>query len=367
MSMGYFLVPHAPLFSHAGVVPLKGQRPDRRRLADQAIRPWLVASLAWVAIVGSARSAMAQIQVCDPAKVVSAEACAKCHVNEVQAWQNTPHFRTFDELGRRPQAQQICQKLGLRSVKRSDVCIDCHFTMQESHGRHKPVSGISCESCHGAAKEWVNVHNDYGGPTITKDSESAAHALERFHRSVELGMHNTRNLYQIARSCFHCHTVPNEQLVNVGGHVAGSDQFELVRWSQGQVRHNFLRVDGQSNATSTPERLRVMFVVGLLADLEFSTRATAQATEKSTYGVTLANRAARVAVDLYNVQQKINDPHVQQALVAFAEANLTLNNQSQLQSIADQIRAAGEQFAVACDGSQLAVIDELLPTPGEYK
>ena len=309
----------------------------------------------------------AQNDRCDPNKVMSAEACAKCHVNEIQVWKKTPHYRTFDELGRRPEAKEICSKLGLRSVKRSDVCIDCHFTVQAKEGRNKPVSGVSCESCHGASKDWITVHNDFGGPTATKESESPQHSQQRIENSVTFGMNNTRNLYSIASSCFNCHTVPNEELVNVGGHKAGSEDFELVRWSQGQVRHNFLRTGGQSNSLSDPNRIRVMFVVGLIADLEFSTRATAKATSKTTYGTKVANRAARTAMKLYEVQQKINDPHVQAALLSFASAELRLNNASSLRAIADEIQDAGKAFATKTDGGRLAAIDGMLPNPSEYK
>ena len=312
-------------------------------------------------------STYAQNEFCDPSKVVTAEACARCHVNEVQNWKKTPHYRTFDELGRRPEATEICRKLGLRSVKRSDVCIDCHFTTQAVRDRNKPVSGISCESCHGAAQDWINVHNDYGGPTAIKETESVEHARARFKASVEFGMRNTRNLYLIASSCFNCHTVPNEELVNVGGHLAGSENFELVSWSQGQVRHNFLRTGGQANAISDPDRLRVMFVVGLIANLEFSTRATAKATSRSTYGITVANRAARVAMQLYEVQQRIQNEDVQRALQAFAAAELKLNNRDSLLAIADQIQQAGSDFAEHADGASLSAIDSMLPDPSQYK
>ncbi len=312
-------------------------------------------------------SVSAQNTLCDPAKVVTAEACAKCHFNEVQVWHKTTHFRTFEELGRRSQAREICDKLGLRSVKRSDVCIDCHFTTQQTSERNKPVSGISCESCHGAAKEWIDVHNDYGGPAATQTDESSYDAAKRLAESAELGMRNTRNLYLIASSCLNCHTVPNENLVNVGGHVAGSPDFELVRWSQGQVRHNYLRTGGQGNASSSPERLRVMFVVGLIADLEFSTRATAKATEKSTYGKAVAQRAARAAMKLYEVQQQIQNPDVQLALLAFSKADLRINNSESLSDIADEIQSAGKHFAETSTGQELAILDPMLPSPSEYR
>ncbi len=331
-----------------------------------AIR-FTVASLVCACVCMISAQSFAQNVKCDPTKVMTYKACAKCHANEISVWRQTPHFRTFEELGRRPEAKQICSNLGLRSVKRSDVCIDCHFTVQETGGKAKPVSGISCESCHGASEDWLTAHNDYGGPTETAETESPEHAIERLATATEYGMRNTRNLYAIASSCLNCHTVPNEELVNVGGHTAGTEDFELVSWSQGKVRHNFLRTDGQSNARSDSNRLRVMYVVGLIADLEHSTRATANATTKSTYGTKVANRAARTAVKLYEVQQKIQSPDVQAALEAFAGAELKINNYDALTSIADQIQSAGEQFSDSVDGSQLEAVDAMLPDPSQYK
>lgn len=309
----------------------------------------------------------AQPPQCDPTKTMTADVCVKCHSNEVATWKQTPHFQTFEQLSRNPAAKEICRKMGLRSVKRSDICIDCHFTTQEIDGRIKAIAGVSCESCHGASKDWIGVHNDYGGPLVTKEQESPEHRAARLDQCTTLGMRNTRDLYLIASSCYQCHTVPNEELVNVGGHNAGSEEFELVRWSQGQVRHNYLRTGGEYNAESSSGRLRVMYVVGLIADLEFSTRATANATQKSTYGLTVANRAAKAAVKLYEVQQKIENPFVQTALEAFARAELRINNSESLLAIANEIQTAGRQFAMSEDGTNLAVIDEMLPSPESYK
>jgi hypothetical protein len=309
----------------------------------------------------------AQNDRCDPNKVVSAESCARCHVNETAAWKKTPHFRTFDELGRSPEAQQISQKLGIRSVKRSDLCINCHFTCQNDGEKVKPIAGISCESCHGAAADWINVHNQYLSSSGTKESQTEHQRMMRLVSSSEKGMYNTRNVYQIASNCLNCHTIPDENLVNVGGHKATSDDFEFVRWSQGSVRHNFLRTGGTANAVAPIDQLRVMYVVGLIADLEYSTRASAKATEKSTYGLAVANRAARVAVQLYKIQQDIGDPQLEAALNAFAKAELRLKNESQLETIANQIRAAGEAFAAQADGERLSVIDRYLPKLSEYK
>lgn len=324
---------------------------------------WIVA----IAVVVPVSELAGQGVVCDPAKVMSADACASCHANEVSVWKQTPHFRTYEELSRRPRAKEICGKLGLRSVKRSEVCTQCHFTLKEKNGKNKPVSGISCESCHGASKDWLTKHNDYGGPTATKESESAAHKSQRLAECEALGMRNTRDFYLIASSCFNCHTVPNEELVNTGGHKAGTEDFELVAWSQGMIRHNFLRGENKTNVESTPEKLRLMYIVGLIADLEYSTRATAQATSKSNFGLTVAGRAAEKAVKLYELQQKINHPDLEEILKTFAPAELRINNQTQLNEIANQIQAIGKRFAKENDGSKLAAIDAYLPKPEDYK
>ena len=143
------------------------------------------------------------------------------------------------------------------------------------------------------------------------------------------------------------------------------EKFELVAYSQGLMRHNFLRGNNTTNVQSSRERLRVMYVVGLIADLEYSTRATALATQKSVYGLTVAGRAAKKAKQLYELQQQLDDPVLQKVLVAFAGAELKINNRSELTGIADQIRQAGTEFAVK-DGSGLEVVDPLLPSQDNF-
>ncbi len=316
----------------------------------------------------AAQDSQPSLVACDPAKVVTAQACAKCHANEVRVWQSTPHATSFETLSRTSEAKEICRKLGVRSPKRSERCAVCHFTSQVNEsGKLRVVAGVSCESCHGAAADWLDVHNDYGGPQTTRDQETESHRQMRLENATRLGMRNTRNLYLIASQCYQCHTIPDEELVNRGGHRATNDAFELVAWSQGSIRHNFLRTDGQSNAALDQEQLRVMYVVGLLADLESSTRAVARATEKSTFGTAVARRAVRAAVKLYELQQQIHDPHVQSALEAFAQAELKTGHAAALVPIADSIRQAGISFAETADGSRLAAVDSSLPRPDQYR
>jgi hypothetical protein len=304
---------------------------------------------------------------CDPAKTLGPESCTKCHEQEMLAWKQTPHFATFDSLHRQPEAKEIAEKLGLGSIKRNDLCVKCHYTTQTVDGRDRVVAGVSCESCHGAAADWVALHNDYGGAAITKALETPAHRDERLAKSIAAGMNNPANLYLVARQCLACHTSPDEKLVNVGGHAAGSLDFDLVAWSQGMVRHNFLRTGGAGNAPSSPERLRVMHVVGVMADLEASLRATAAASEKATYGVAAARRAAAKKRRLYEISQLIDNPHVRAATDAALSVRLKLNNREALLAAADAISAAAYEFAATTDGAQLGAIDALLPKADAYK
>jgi hypothetical protein len=279
----------------------------------------------------------------------------------------TPHFATFEALHRSPEAKQIAERLGLKSIKRNETCLRCHYTVQDQGGRVRVVAGVSCESCHGAAKNWIAIHANYGGETVTKTAETSEHRQKRVETSIAAGMNNPHNVYLIARQCYNCHTVPDEGLVNVGGHLAGSQDFELVAWSQGIVRHNFLRTEGAANGALSPSELRVMYVVGVLADLEYSLRAVAEATEKAAFGVASAQRAARMKQRLHEIQKLANDPLIEPALAAVATVELRLGNSTAIIDAAEAVSKAAATFAAEADGNLLSALDPLLPKPEHYK
>ncbi len=303
----------------------------------------------------------------DPHQVLGAESCEKCHAAEVSVWKQTPHFGTFQTLHRKPEAQQIAQKMGVESFKENSACMKCHYTVKHTSSSLEAIAGVSCESCHGAAQGWVSVHNDYGGEGITKDAESPEHRISRLTASINGGMRNPVNIYLVSQSCYRCHTVPDEKLVNVGGHKEGSMDFELVSWSQGMVRHNFLRSNGQTNEVSSPERLRHLFMAGMIADLEFSLRATAAATEKATFGINSAQRASRAAKRLQAAQGKLNQPLLDEIQTVFASVKLKLNNSAELTEAADRIAALGVRFAATVRGEDLAVMDSFIPPRDRWK
>jgi hypothetical protein len=304
----------------------------------------------------------------DPHRVVGNDACVKCHASEIQVWRQTPHAVTFDELHRRPEAKKIAAKLGYRSIKHEGRCVACHYTQRVStDGNLQAIAGVSCESCHGAAKSWLEPHHDYGGERITRFNESSRHRLQRIATSVAAGMRNPNNVYSMAQSCLRCHTTPDEELVNIGGHSAGSLDFEFVSWSQGMVRHNFLRTDGRTNEVSAPERIRVMFVAGIIAELEASLRATASATQKATYGVTSAKRAARAGARLKSVTEKVSASRLNQIVDVYRSVTLKLNNSAELCAAADRIARLGYEFADQNDGVTLSALDRFIPQGDRFK
>ncbi|MCC9644944.1 cytochrome c family protein [Rhodopirellula sp. JC740] len=305
----------------------------------------------------------------DPHLTMGSETCVKCHANEVKVWQSTPHFRTFEELHRRPAAKEIASRLGVRSIKYDGRCVDCHYTQQTdvASGNVHAIAGVSCESCHGSAKNWLDLHHDYGGEQVTRAMETPEHKQQRLQRSVAAGMRNPVNAYLVAQSCLRCHTTADEELVNVGGHPTGSLDFEFVSWSQGTLRHNFIESDGQSNASNTKDRLRVMFVSGMIADLEASLRATAAATQKAKFGVTSAKRADRAAKRLLSVSQKVSSKYLEDILLVYSGVTLKLNNRDELTQAADTIADLGYQFASETNGHVLAPLDAFIPPQTRWK
>ncbi|MEQ8838223.1 MAG: hypothetical protein RID07_15560 [Lacipirellulaceae bacterium] len=141
----------------------------------------------------------------------------------------------------------------------------------------------------------------------------------------------------------------------------------MVAWSQGMVRHNFLRGNGETNVPSTPERLRVMFVVGVMADLEASFKATALATEKAAFGITAAKRALAQKKRLYQIRKLTDNTHVAAAMDAALSVKLKLNNREALLAAAERIGQSAYEFASTADGKDLQAIDPLLPAPSSYK
>lgn len=308
----------------------------------------------------------AAAQPTEHAKIMGPDECAECHKAEAKVWKGSHHFSTFTEMPRRKEAREIADKLGIHRIKTEPLCTSCHFTTQSTPAEPEPraIAGISCESCHTPAADWMKRHGEYSGKK--KETETAAEAAARWADAEAAGMLRPHMLYDLAKNCYSCHITPNEKLVNVGGHSAGSP-FELVSWSQGEVRHTVQNSAGKENRMASPERRRMLFVVGAVVELEESLRAVGKATQKDTYAVTMAKRAQLAAQRMAKVAAALNTPETDAILAAVKSAKLSLNNEAQLTAVADTIAEQGRALAANHDGSGFAAIDPMIPGEDAYK
>ena len=192
------------------------------------------------------------------------------------------------------------------------------------------------------------------------------HRTQRITGSIQRGMRHPAHLYTLARRCFRCHIIDDEELVNVAGHPFRSGQFEMVSWSQGSMRHNFLRTGGSFNAVSDPVRLRTMFVVGLLADLEFSLRAIAKSTAGGTYRSSHQQHYQALQQQLFAVQQKLRDTRLQTVMDQLAAREICEDNPQGISSMADRISRVAWEFALQ-PGSDLQAIESMTPSESRFR
>ena len=301
----------------------------------------------------------------DPTRIVGPNACAECHKQEVEAWKGTHHFNTFRKMPRDPEANQIAKRMGVRRIKSESLCRDCHFTVQQKDNVEDAISGISCESCHSTAKDWIKVHSGFSGKTAKTESKTEAAA--RWKLAESKGMIRPHSLYQLAKNCYSCHVVPREDLVNKGGHRAGS-AFELVSWSQGEVRHNTWHSKGKENVPANAARKRMLYLVGLGVELETALRAVGKATVRKPYAFEMATRADR-ARKLLAVAAKAapNVPEIAKMIEFGHSAGLKLNNESRLTAAADGVSKLLVSITEKYDGSTMAGLDSLIPGPDKFK
>ncbi|MDA7977398.1 MAG: cytochrome c family protein [Pirellulales bacterium] len=240
-------------------------------------------------------------QLVDPAKVIGRETCRTCHDQEHAAWQASSHGSKAWQRLTHAKAADFATALGIpvdKITSAESVCTQCHGTPIVENGALSVAPGNSCESCHGEAGGeggWFKIHADYGrGMDFTmtellnqRNAESAEHRAARLAACRNAGMKRADDVLAVAKNCLTCHIVPIEELI-AAGHPTSSG-FEIVRWSQGEVRHNVLLDRGKNAETpslwlagsenrTAEGRDRLMFLAGKLADLELSLRVRASIT-----------------------------------------------------------------------------------------
>lgn len=298
----------------------------------------------------------------DPDKIVIANSqgfqpCGECHTPEWDVWKETNHAKGFETMHKSDAAQTILTNMEMSVTKRQEaVCMRCHYSVGPER---KAVAGVSCESCHGPARDWISVHNTWGDGAADRERETPEGRARRVAASRAAGMlRPSTDIYGVAANCFECHTVPMEDLVNRGGHIAGTSPFDLVK-RVNSIRHNFIAA-GRSDPTNRPiaaERARVMFVVGRMLAYEYSLRGLAAATTAGPYSSSMATRAKTALHQLSELTRVASIPSVTEALKAGAKLKLVPNNRAELEQAANVIRLIGENFVATNTGSALAALD----------
>tara|TARA_Y100000588_G_scaffold366046_1_gene431331 strand:+ start:2730 stop:3689 length:960 start_codon:yes stop_codon:yes gene_type:complete len=209
---------------------------------------------------------------------VGVKKCTECHAVETKVWEGTEHAKSYKKVHKNKNAKKIVRAVGDKRMKKSKTCGLCHYTaVQKASGKKsKNAFGPSCESCHGASSGWINVHNDYG-KGVKRDQESADHKAERIKKSNAAGMIRPAMLYDVAANCMSCHGLVNPNLdpkkaaIMLDNKHPLNPDFELVKYSQGSIRHRFYPPEVTVNQEMTEAEKAQLYVIGQAAALVSAT------------------------------------------------------------------------------------------------
>jgi hypothetical protein len=154
--------------------------------------------------------------------------CVQCHDHERQAakWQKQEplafkgkaHYATLKQLDA-PKALGWAKAIGLADpYDLKGSCVKCHATVFRGDAN----AGVSCETCHGAASVYNDLHQQKGS----------------YARAVAAGLRDLRDKpAAIARLCVECHVVTDRRLAAAGHPAgesfdAGASLQKLVHWTR---------------------------------------------------------------------------------------------------------------------------------------
>ncbi len=261
--------------------------------------------------------------------------CKKCHKAEHAVWEGSPHGKSFREIHKRDKAKEIAKKVGGGKMRKNALCQQCHYTVIDKRGRAKPDAGPSCESCHGNATSWIEIHNNEKRPKT-----------DRRRETIPMGMIWPDMKYDIAENCFGCHGLSKlkgdqiDALLNAGHPINGD--YEIVRYSQGSVRHRFYPPNVTVNAKMSPAELAGFYAVGQLVSF-VDASASSSKSDHPAYQKAIAKRLDRA----------------RQALSALPDAKGVLASPSESKARKAAGALAGKDVSAA--------IGHFLPAGSDYK
>jgi hypothetical protein len=168
-----------------------------------------------------------------PAKFLGAQSCSStsCHGGGGTGQNQFLVWSLKDFHSQRPAAtlatarsKQIAEALEIKDPTADARCTTCHAPLnsvpENLRGEDFKVSdGVSCESCHGAAGNWIRAHTR---KDFTRADRAAA------------GMRDLQNLYVRANTCVACHQNVDDKIL-----AAGHPEliFELDGQSAAEPKH----------------------------------------------------------------------------------------------------------------------------------
>ncbi len=192
------------------------------------------------ATAGAAGAAGAVKQRLRPAsrhRTIGPANCSGCHARQNEWWFADPHYRSADRFfDRDPTAVKIARLYGLPfgdTTKGRQLCMDCHGTVVSGKESRDVLDGVSCESCHGAAADWLDPHKDETDKHLGRRRPGHQAALRL--GKADLGDQRTR-----AATCAGCHYVVDPRLLSAG-HPSGREFdyaagiAEVRHWDSGPV------------------------------------------------------------------------------------------------------------------------------------
>jgi hypothetical protein len=332
-----------------------------------------------------------ELETQGPAKhYVGPQACVECHQAEYQVWSQTNHAtNAYDLLRTSSNAKRYAANLGLdeNHVARNPRCLSCHATPQSPSAQATGVQlGVTCESCHstaGGEEGWLNIHATYGLSGERRAEETPEHRQQRIERCRAAGQSRCDDLYSLAKTCYECHLVGDEQLVVRGGHHPGNTGFEMTGWFDEHLRHNlFLNPQRNGTAPSLWEdplwrpgrqpgrainRRRVMYVVATLVDLEVSLRNRGRATHAS-FASAAATRIVAASSRLKLIAEGGATDDLSRAIDAVGPLEPDLfappadKDAPSFVEAADLVRGIAMNISAADEGERFPAVDRLLGT-----
>ena len=177
----------------------------------------------------------------DPPKYTGPGSCASpsCHggvqvrtnasvqQNEYSTWVfKDKHAHAFAVLTN-PVATRMAKILGVERADTAPKCLACHALNPTDADRARTfdsTDGVSCESCHGPASNWLGPHTTKGWT---------------HERSIAAGMRDLRDPVRRAENCLTCHLGSADKTVDHEMIAAGHPDlyFELASFTAAMPRH----------------------------------------------------------------------------------------------------------------------------------